>query len=98
MKPPKHLSADSKRVWNRIDREYNLTPDAGELLAVALANRDRAEQARELVDREGLVLDGKRHPAVDVEKQAYGLYLRALRQLGLDIEPPGPVGRPPGGI
>lgn len=94
MQPPKHLRDESRRTWRRIAAEYELTPDAGLLLKCALENYDRAQQARELVSREGLVLDGKRHPATDIEKQAYGLFQRFMRQLGLDIVPAGPTGRP----
>lgn len=94
MNPPKHLSAESKRMWRRIQQEYELTPDAAGLLRVALENFDIGEQARKLIQAEGVVVDGKRHPATDVMKQANGLYLRAMRQLGLDIAPPGPIGRP----
>ena len=91
---PKHLSAESKRTWRRVAGEYDLTPDAEMLLRGALENWDRAQAARELVSREGIVLNGKRHPAVDVEKQAYGLFQRFMRALGLDVAQPGPVGRP----
>ncbi|MBM3769521.1 MAG: hypothetical protein FJW32_29445 [Acidobacteria bacterium] len=91
---PKHLSPESKRTWRRVANEYDLTPDAEMLLRGALENWDRAQAARELVTSEGLVIDGKRHPAVDVEKQAYGLFQRFMRQLGLDVAQPGPVGRP----
>lgn len=94
MSPPKHLTDESKRAWRRISREYELTPDAGLLLRAALENWDRAQAARELVNREGMVLGEKRHPACDVEKQAYGLFQRFMRQLGLDLMEPGPPGRP----
>lgn len=94
--PPGYLSAHSKGTWRRIASEYELTPDAAGMLEAALVNYDRAQQAREMIAAEGIVQAGKRHPAVDVEKQAWGLYLRALRQLGLDIAPAGPVGRPAG--
>lgn len=93
---PAHLSDESKKTWRRIASEYELTPDAAMLLQTAMENWDRAQAARELVTREGLVLNGKRHPATDIEKQCYSLFLRTMRQLGLDIVPPGPVGRPPG--
>jgi P27 family predicted phage terminase small subunit len=94
MTPPKHLSAESKRNWRRIAAEYELTPDAELLLKCAFENYDRAQEARELVTREGLVIEGKRHPGVDIEKQAYGLFQRFMRQLGLDVEDPKPIGRP----
>ena len=94
MQIPKHLSPESKRTWRRVAGEYDLTPDAELLLRAALENWDRAQQSRELIAVEGLVQGGKRHPAVDVEQQAYGLFQRFMRQLGLDVIPPGPVGRP----
>jgi len=94
MQPPKHLTIESKRTWRRVANEYDLTPDAQMLLRGALENWDRAQAARELVNSEGLVRNGRRHPAVDVEKQAYGLFQRFWRQLGLDVAQPGPVGRP----
>jgi P27 family predicted phage terminase small subunit len=94
MQIPKHLSPESKRTWRRVAGEYDLTPDAELLLRAALENWDRAQQSRELIAVEGLVQGGKRHPAVDVEKQAYGLFQRFMRQLGLDVIPAGPVGRP----
>lgn len=96
MNPPKHLSAESKRTWRRVAAEYELTPDAELLLRGALECWDRAQAARTLVNREGLVVNGRRHPACDVEKQAYGLFQRFMRQLGLDLIEPGPAGRPTG--
>lgn len=98
MRPPEHLTAESKHTWRRISREYELTPDAALLLRGALECWDRAQSARELVTREGLVIDGKRHPGCDIEKQSYGLFQRFMRQLGLDILAPGPVGRPAGSL
>jgi phage terminase small subunit len=95
-KPPRHLSAESRRFWNAILAEYELEAEALLVLRAACENWDRAQQAREAIAAEGLTLGGKRHPAVDIEKQAYGLFLRSMRQLGLDVVAPGPVGRPPG--
>ena len=92
---PKHLSTESRRTYRRIATEYDLTPDAESLLRVALENFDMAQQARALVASEGLITaTGKRHPALDVANNCYGVYLRAVRQLGLDVMPPGNVGRP----
>lgn len=97
MKIPTHLSVASKRTWRRIASEYELDGNAALLLETALTQWDRMTQAREMLASEGIVIDGKRHPAIDVEKQASSLFLRAWRQLGLDIAPPGAVGRPAGG-
>lgn len=98
MNPPKHLSNESKRTWRRVVEEYDLGADAEMLLRAALENWDRAQASRALVNAEGLVQGGKRHPAIDVEKQAYGLFQRFMRQLGLDVAPAGPVGRPPSSV
>ena len=95
-KPPLHLTPKSRKLWTSIHELYELEPEAAETLRVALENLDLADRARALLDREGLVLDGKRHPALDALKQCHGMYLRALRQLGLDVVQPGPIGRPPG--
>lgn len=89
MKPPFHLSDESKSTWRKLVAEYEFGPDALMTLRAALENWDRAQQARELIATEGLVLKGRRHPAVDIEKQCYGLFMRAMRQLGLDVVPPG---------
>jgi hypothetical protein len=85
-----------RKFWAEVVGEYELEAEALLTLRAACENWDRAQQARELVNQDGLVLNGKRHPAVDIEKQAYGLFLRSIRQLGLDIVAPGPIGRPPG--
>jgi len=96
-RPPKHLSPEAKRIWRRVNAEYVLTPDGAAILQVALENWDRAQQAREQVSREGLTPEGRRHPGCDVERQAYGLFLRAMRQLALDIIPPSSKRGRPGG-
>jgi hypothetical protein len=96
-RPPRHLSAESKALWNQVNGDFELESDALAILRVALEQFDRAQQARKLLAKDGLVLDGKRHPATDVEKTAYGLFLRAMRQLGLDVVAPGPMGRPVAG-
>ena len=59
------------------------------------------QQARELIEAEGLIVEDrfgqkKAHPAVAIERDAKASFLRCIRELGLDIEPPGPIGRPPG--
>lgn len=95
-KPPSHLSSEMKRFWKSVNDAYELEQDALLILRAAAENWDRAQEAREQVKKDGLVLNGRRHPAIDIEKQAYGLFLRSLRQLGIDAVAAGPIGRPPG--
>jgi phage terminase small subunit len=85
-----------RKFWNSVCDDYELEADALLILRVACENFDLAQQAREQVAKDGVLKDDKRHPAIDVQKQSYSLFLRALRQLGLDVVAPGPVGRPPG--
>jgi hypothetical protein len=96
MKIPTHFSAKSRKLWKSINAEYQLEVEAAELLRVALENLDLADQARELLRNEGLVIDGKKHPASDAVKLHDGMFLRAIRQLGLDVVQPGAMGRPVG--
>jgi len=87
--PPRHLSARARGIWREINQEFALEAEALATLQIALENLDLADKARETLAREGIVSDGRRHPATDVLKQAHGLYLRAMRALGLDVEPRG---------
>ncbi len=99
---PAHLSAEAKKWWNAIVAEYCFeTPDSTMTLQVVMECFDRANAARELLRKEGIVIRDrfgvpKAHPATVVERDSRMSMLRALRQLGLDILPPGKVGRPPG--
>ena len=95
-KAPNHFTEKTRKLWKGIHAEYELEPEAAELLRVALENLDLADKARGLLRDEGLVVNGKKHPASDAVKLHDGMFMRAIRQLGLDIVAPGPIGRPPG--
>jgi phage terminase small subunit len=97
-KAPAHLSPAAKKHWSRITREYELTSDGALTLQTALENWDLSQTARELMAAEGIVVKGRRHPAQEIAKSANILFLRALRELGLAMEGPGPMGRPPAGF
>jgi P27 family predicted phage terminase small subunit len=71
------------------------------MLEEALIGWDRARSAAEMIARDGAVVvsaDGsmRRHPAVGVERDARAQALRIFRELGLNLEPVNPVGRPSG--
>jgi phage terminase small subunit len=94
LRAPEHLSDEMKRFWTCVNRDYELEPDALLILQAACEQWDRCQQARVQIGQEGLTVDGRRNPCLDVEKVSYGLFLRAMRQLGLDVVAPGqPVGR-----
>jgi hypothetical protein len=96
---PDHFSAKALALWEAVNDEFKLEADAVATFRVALENLDLADKARELLRTEGLVVDGKKHPASDAVKLHDGLYLRALRALALDVVAPSQtMGRPPGGM
>ncbi|MDP8989485.1 MAG: hypothetical protein M3N41_05310 [Acidobacteriota bacterium] len=92
---PAHFSDKSKKLWRTIHSEFELAADSVELLRVALENLDLADKARDLLRVEGLVVQGKKHPASDSVKLHDGMFMRGMRQLGLDVVAPGagPAGR-----
>jgi hypothetical protein len=93
-KAPRHLSSKAKILWKSINSEYELEADALETLRIGLENMDLADQARELLRNEGLVVNGKPHAAGNAVKLHDGLYLRCFRALALDVVAVGqPVGR-----
>lgn len=65
------------------------------MLLVGLEAFDRMRQAQEAVSRDGAYIDGrfgvKAHPALAIERDSRVSFLRAQRELGLDLEaPPSP--------
>lgn len=101
-KPPEHLSKEARAIWRRVNEEFELDASGLLLLRTALEAWDRMQQARREIEARGLVIvnpqTGVAHqnPACAVEEKARAGFLRAWAALGLDIEPPGAVGRPPG--
>jgi hypothetical protein len=91
---PAHL-AGSAMLWRSIVSDFDLESDALAILRVACESFDRAQQARELIEKDGLVINGRRSAACDIESSAHATFLRAMRQLGIDEVPAGPIGRPP---
>jgi P27 family predicted phage terminase small subunit len=97
---PKHLPDAARRWWRAMATEYGITDGGGRALLTAAAEaRGRAEQARALIDRDGLVVTDRfgqpqPHPAVRIEQQAREQQIRALKALQLDLEPVKSPGRP----
>jgi P27 family predicted phage terminase small subunit len=93
--PPKHLSAEAKRLWDRLRNDYVLDDSGGLLLLQsALESFDRLQQARAILAKEGIVAkdrfgQGKPHAAAAVEAGARQQMHSALRLLRLE---PGALG------
>lgn len=98
---PSHLSATSRRLWHQLTDAFSFEVDHLLTLQTALEALDRLREARELIDAEGIVVETpsgfkRPHPALRVEVDARNGFLRSWAALGLNLDPPGDVGRPPG--
>ncbi len=101
-KSPDNLSEESKKIWNTICREYTgLDTYFFTVLKVCLESYDRLQQARVIIDEEGVSIETptgfmRENPMLKVEKDARSGFLQSAKMLNLNLEPPGDVGRPPG--
>ena len=102
-KPPKGLSPEARKWWRLVTSDWALDESQLLVLETALESLDRVRQAQAQVAQDGLVLKNEKtgavvgHPSLRLEKDAKNQMLRAWKQLNLDVEPPGSIGRPPGG-
>ena len=103
-KPPAGLSKATAKWWQALRDEYDIDEPAGlSLLESAARAWDRAQQARAVIDAEGLSVKDrfgqiKAHPLCTVERDSLATFRAALRDLNLDLEPlRDRPGRPPGG-
>jgi len=97
---PRHLSPAMKRWWRDVVSTFELESHDQRLLQSACEAWDRGQEARALIERDGLVVataNGgmKRHPAVAIEHECRIGFARLLRELALGVEPPAEAARPP---
>lgn len=91
--PPEHLSARSSAFWRAVVADYLIEDAPGlELLRRACEAMDRADEARAVLEREGLTFTSRYgelrpHPCVAVERDARVAVARLLRELRV-TEPP----------
>ena len=89
MKAPDHLGEDGARLWAAVTKGWELEEHDLARLRLACEQLDRASEARHRVLEDGLIVrdrfqQPKPHPAVDIERHATALAIRAIRELGLD--------------
>jgi P27 family predicted phage terminase small subunit len=87
---PKHLSAKAKALFGYISETFTLEAHDYLRLVTACETWDRGQEARRRIAKDGAyVLDRfdqlRAHPAVAVERDARVGFLRALREMGLDV-------------
>lgn len=93
-KPPRHLKAETRQWFERVCADFMLEPHHVRLLTLAAQAWDRAEAARIVLDKLGLVYVDRfnaprARPEVAIERDARLAFARLLRALNLDEEPSG---------
>ncbi len=88
-RPPTHLKRPGKALWRTVCGDFQLENHHLAVLQVACESLDRATQAREQIETDGLTYrDAKDvihpHPCVAIERDSRTLLLRSLRELSLD--------------
>jgi len=91
--PPEHLSKRSQRLWRSLVPHRALSQGRLTLLRSALESLDRADEAREALDRDGLLLASTEkskmshlNPLVRVEKDSRAQFFAAWMRLGFQHE------------
>lgn len=97
-KAPRHLQPETRKWYAAIAQRFVLEAHHEKLLLLAGECWDRSREAREVLSREGLTVSDKygqvkAHPAAQIERDARNGFMRALRELGLDLTQEAP--RPP---
>lgn len=92
MTSPKHLSLPARRLFDAVLEIYELAEHDRAVLVKSLEAWDRAEQARELIASDGLLVTSRlgelrAHPAIAIERDSRHAFLAGMKQLGLDYEP-----------
>ena len=96
---PKHLKPATRAWFDQICGEYVLESQHLRILQVACESWDCYQAAREDISEHGSTFknkfgDVKPHPSVGLMQNSRIAFLRALRELNLDIAPPSDGPRP----
>jgi hypothetical protein len=99
--PPSTLREPGRTLWSSIMSEYAITDGGGRLLLQQIAETvDEIASEAAIIEAEGRMIKGKfgriPHPLLRHQTSLRAFVARAVRQLGLDVEPVRPIGRPPG--
>lgn len=87
-KPPGFLPLQQRKLWQSIITNWNFNPAELATLEAGLSCLARREEARTLIQRDGLVVTSAagtahKHPAIEIEKIAHAGWIAAFRALGL---------------
>ena len=100
---PANLGAPGRRFWRRVVESFELEQYHLDICEQCCRALDRAESAREQIEREGMTLvdrfgQPKPHPLLAAERDARSAFRQLYRELGLDDDQEShEIGRPPRG-
>jgi len=89
---PKYLSENSKEIWAEYADKIVKSPAGKAMLQTGLEALDRAEEARKIIEKEGMITKtGKSgvshaHPAVRIEKDSRSLALKVFKALNIHMD------------
>ena len=91
---PKHLKAATREWFDEIVRSYELESQHLKILAIAAEAWDSYEAARDSIAQNGMTFVNKKHgdikprPEVSIMNNSRVAFLRAMRELNLDVQAP----------
>lgn len=88
-RPPAHLRPLTAKWWRSVTADFDLDSHHVRLLTLAAEAWDRGQQAREVVDADGMTFTDrfgcpKPRPEVAIERDSRIGFARLLRELALD--------------
>jgi len=91
--PPKHFGKAGRQYWAACQRNFDIEPDQRPLLQVACEALDTMGLCRRRCKVDGRFITNSKgvtilHPAASEWRAAADLFIRARRELGLDIDVP----------
>jgi hypothetical protein len=99
---PRHLRPTTLAWFRQVLTDWELEQHHVRLLLAAAEALDRAQEARDILEKQGLTFNdrfGAPHarPEVKIERDARNVFMRTIRELDLDTAPPPPPSgrRPP---
>lgn len=95
----KFSDKEAQNIYKKITSGWDLDASGLILLETALRAFIRMREAERMLDKEGLIIRStgglfRKHPASEIVKNERAGFLAAWKALNLDVEPPGPIGRP----
>jgi P27 family predicted phage terminase small subunit len=89
--PPADLGEEERAIWKNVFSEFEIrSATAASVLLTALQAHQRCREARERIELDGMVVNGrdgqqKPHPLLSVERDARAQWLAAIKQLGIEL-------------